>query len=84
MQSPRLHLVNRDFRDEFGVLGGFRVRRVEAIFILHENHRLAAELLSYEEASGVGAVRRDKALRGGAHPETVGRHSAENDCIHLC
>ena len=84
MQSPRLHLVDRDLRDEFGVLRGFRVGRVEAVFVLDEYHRLAAELLGDEEAAGVGAVGRDDALGGRTRPEAVGRHAAENDRVHLC
>ena len=83
MQPLRLHLVNRDLRDEGGVCRGFRVRGVETVFVLHIDHRLAAELLGYQEASGVGAVGRDDSLGGGAHPKPVGRHPGEDDGVHL-
>ncbi len=83
MQPPRLHLVNRDLRDEGGALRGFRVRGIEAVLVLDEDHRLAAELLGEEEAPRVGAVGRDDAIGGGPHPEAVGRHAAEDDGVHL-
>src|ERR1700722_17578965 len=83
VQSLGLHLVDRDFWNEGGALGGLRVRGVEAVFVLHIDHRLAAELLGNEEASGVGAVGRDDALGGGANPKAVRRHAAKDDGVHL-
>ena len=83
VQPLRLHLGHRDLWDEGGALRGLRVRGVEAVLILHVDHRLAAELLSDEKASDVGAVGRDDAGRSRTHPKSVGRHAAEDDCVHL-
>ncbi len=83
LQALRLHLGHRDLRDEGGALRGLRVRGVEAVFVLHIDHCLAAELLRHQEASGIGAIGRDHALRRGPHPEAVGRHAAEHDGVHL-
>src|SRR5277367_5366209 len=51
VQPLRLHLVDCDLGYEFGGLRRFRVRGVEAVLVLDEDHRLAAELLGNEEAS---------------------------------
>jgi hypothetical protein len=83
VQPLRLHLGDRDLRDEGGTLRGLRVGGVEAVFVFHEDHRLAAELLGNEEASGVGAVGRNHALGCWTHPQAVRRHAAEDDGVHL-
>src|ERR1700722_6326747 len=83
VQPLGLHLVDRDFWNEGGALRGLRVRGVEAVFVLHIDHRLATELLGDQETSSVGAVGRDDALGGGTYPEAVGRHAAEDDGIDL-
>src|SRR3984957_17092482 len=53
VQPLRLHLIDCDPRYEFRILRRFRVRGIEPILVLDEDHRLAAELLGDEEASGV-------------------------------
>src|SRR5271169_466847 len=45
VQPLRLHLIDGDLGYEFCGLRRFRVRRVEAVLVLDEDHRLAAELL---------------------------------------
>ena len=70
-------------RDELGVLRGLRIGGVETVFVLHVDHRLAAELFGDAEASGVGTVWRDDAFGRGTHPQAVGRHAAEDHGVHL-
>ena len=83
VQALGLHLGHRDLWDEGGGLRGLRVRGVEAVLILHVDHRLAAELFGDEKASGVGTVWRDDARGRRAHPQSVGRHAAEDDPVHF-
>ena len=83
VQPLGLHFGDRDLRDELGAFGGLRVGGVEAVLVLHVDHRLAAELLGDEEAPGVGAIGRDDSLGGGTHPQAVGRHAAEHHGVHL-
>src|SRR6516165_11609839 len=51
VQALRLHLGHRDLWDEGGALRSLRVRGVEAVLILHVDHRLAAELLGEQKTS---------------------------------
>jgi hypothetical protein len=83
VQPLGFHLGYRNLWDQRRVLRGLRVRGVEAVLILDEDHRLAAELFGKKEASGVGPVGRYDALRGGTRPEAVGRHAAEDDTVHF-
>ena len=67
----------------FASFDGLRIGGEEAVLVLDEDHRLAAELLGDEEAAGVGAIGRNDALGRGAHPQIIGRHAAEDDGVHL-
>ena len=78
-----LHFIHGNFRDKGGVLVGLGIARVKAVFVLHINHGLAAELFRHQEAARVGAVGGNDAFPGRANPHFVGGHAAENHPIDL-
>lgn len=76
-------LVHIDLRDQYRVRIGLWVRRVQPVFVLDEDHRLAPVDLRYEEAPGVGSAGRDDTFVGHRLPHVVGAHTGKDHRMGL-
>src|SRR5215210_4531748 len=77
-QRAFLQLARADRVDEARTSVLLRVLRVEPIDILHQRHRLGAETLAEDKATGIAAVRRDAPHAGRVLPERVGGDAVED------
>src|SRR5262249_33451910 len=80
-QIPQIKLLQfgeSNFSYELRVAVLFRIRRVQAFFIFHKDHRSRPKYLTNQIAAGVCSVRWDASYRRIGVPVDVRRHAKEN------
>src|SRR5215204_1387514 len=78
LERVSLQLARADRFDEARISILLWVLSVEPIHVLHQRHRLGAEALAKDEATGIGAMRRYAPDPGRMLPERVGGDAVED------